>query len=67
MKKHSLSLAALEGRLMTPANGVRLSSLPKIVYEFHKFPAKNPGLLHLDHFLTVNTASGFLVINIWYS
>jgi hypothetical protein len=32
---------------------VRLSSLPKIVYEFHKFPAKNPGLLDLDHFISV--------------
>jgi hypothetical protein len=40
MKKAALSLAATEGRLMIPANSVRLSSLPKIVYEFHKFPAK---------------------------
>jgi hypothetical protein len=62
MKKAALSLAAMEGRLVIPANSVRLSSLPKIVYEFHKFPAKNPGLLDLDHFLTVNTASGSLPI-----
>jgi hypothetical protein len=58
MKKAALSLAAIEGRLVIPANSVRLSSLPKIVYEFHKFPAKYPGLLDLDNFLTVNTASG---------
>ncbi len=59
MKKAALSLAAMEGRLVIPANSVRLSSLPKIVYEFHKFPANNPGLLDLDHFLTVNTASDY--------
>jgi hypothetical protein len=58
MKKAALSLAAMEGRLVIPANSLRLSSLLKIVYEFHKFPAKTPGLLDLDHFLTVNTASG---------
>jgi hypothetical protein len=51
MKKAALSLAAMEGRLVIPANSVRLSLLPKIVYEFHKFPAKNPGLLDLDHFI----------------
>ncbi len=56
MKKAALSLAAMEGRLVIPANSVRLSSLPKIVYEFHKFP----GLLDLDHFLIVNTASAYL-------
>jgi hypothetical protein len=56
MKKAALSLAAMEGRLVIPANSVRLSSLPKIVCDFHKFPAKNPGLLDLDHFLTMNTA-----------
>ncbi len=49
---------------MISAKSVRLSSLPKIVYEFHKFPAKNPGLLDLDHFLTVNTASA-VKINIF--
>jgi hypothetical protein len=43
MKKAALSLAAMEGRLVIPANSVRLSLLPKIVYEFHKFPEKNPG------------------------
>jgi hypothetical protein len=53
MKKAALSLAAMEGRLVIPANSVRLSSLPKIVYEFHKFPAKNPGLLDLDHFILI--------------
>jgi hypothetical protein len=53
MKKPALSLAAMEGRLMIPANSVRLSSLPKIVYEFYKFPAKNPGLLDLDHFTSI--------------
>jgi hypothetical protein len=41
MKKAALSLAAMEGTLVIPANSVRLSSLLKIVYEFHKFPAKN--------------------------
>jgi hypothetical protein len=41
------------GRLVIPANSVRLSSLPKIVYEFHKFPAKNPGLLDLDNFISI--------------
>jgi hypothetical protein len=30
----------MEDRLMIPANSVRLSLLPKINYEFHKFPAK---------------------------
>jgi hypothetical protein len=53
MKKAALSLAAMEGRLMIPANSVRLSSLPKIVYEFHKFQAKNPGLLDLSHFISI--------------
>jgi hypothetical protein len=53
MKKAALSSAAMEGRLVIPANSVRLSSLQKIVYEFHKFPAKNPGLLDLDHFISV--------------
>jgi hypothetical protein len=53
MKKAALSLAAMEGRLVIPANRVRLSSLPKIVYEFHKFPAKNPGSLDLDHFISI--------------
>jgi hypothetical protein len=53
MKKAALSLAAMEGRLMIPANSVRLSSLPKIVYEFHKFPARNLGLLDLDHFISI--------------
>jgi hypothetical protein len=52
MKKAALSLAAMEGKLMIPANSVRLSSLPKIVYEFHKCPAKNPGLLDHDHFIS---------------
>jgi hypothetical protein len=51
--KPALSLAAVEGRLMIPANSVRLSSLPKIVYEFHKFPVKNPGLLDLDYFISI--------------
>jgi hypothetical protein len=60
MKKAVLSLAAMEGRVVIPANSVRRSSLPKIVYEFHKFPAKNPGLLDIDHFITVNTASGIM-------
>ncbi len=40
-------------RLVIPANSVRLSSLLKIVYEFHKFPVKNPGLLDLDHFILI--------------
>jgi hypothetical protein len=53
MKKAALSLAAMEGRLVIPANSVRLSSLPKIVYEFQKCPAKNPGLLDLDHFILI--------------
>jgi hypothetical protein len=53
MKKPAILLVAMEGRLMIPANSVKLSSLPKIVYEFHKFPAKNPGLLDLDHFISV--------------
>jgi hypothetical protein len=53
MKKAALSLAAMEGRPVIPANSVRLSSLPKIVYEFHKFPTKNPGLLDLDHFISI--------------
>jgi hypothetical protein len=53
MKKTALSLAAMEGRLVIPANSVRLSSLPKNVYEFHTFPAKNPGLLDLDHFISI--------------
>ncbi len=53
MKKPALSLATMEGRLMIPANSVRLSLLPKIVYEFHKFPAKTPGLLALDHFISI--------------
>jgi hypothetical protein len=53
MKKPALSLAAMEGKLMIPANSVRLSSWPKIVYEFHKFPAKNPGLLDLDYFISI--------------
>ncbi len=34
---------------MILANRVRFSSLPQIVYEFHKFTAKKPGLLHFDH------------------
>jgi hypothetical protein len=58
MKKGALSFAAMEGRPVRFQPIVRLSSLPKIAYEFHKFPAKNPGLLDLDHFLTVNTVSG---------
>jgi hypothetical protein len=41
---------------MILANSVRLSSLPKIVYEFHRFPAKNPGLLYLDHFISVSSS-----------
>jgi hypothetical protein len=53
MKKAALSLAVMEGRLVIPANSVRLSSLQKIVYEFHKFPAKNPELLDLDHFISI--------------
>jgi hypothetical protein len=53
MKKAALSLAGMEGRLVIQANSVRLSSLPKIVYEFHKFSAKNPGLLDLDHFISI--------------
>jgi hypothetical protein len=53
MKKPALSLAAMEGRLMIPANSVRVSSLPKIVYEFHKFPAKNHGSLDLDYFISI--------------
>jgi hypothetical protein len=53
MKKAALSLAAVEGRLVIPANSVRISLLPKIVYEFHKFPAKNPGLLDLDNFISI--------------
>jgi hypothetical protein len=52
MKQPALSLAAMEGRLMIPANSVRLSLLPKIVYESHKVPAKNPGLLDLDRFIS---------------
>jgi hypothetical protein len=36
MKKPALSLAAMKGRLISPANSVRLSSLLQIVYEFHK-------------------------------
>jgi hypothetical protein len=51
MKKPAVSLAAMEGRLLNSANSVGLSSLPQIVYEFRKFPAKNPGLLYLDHFI----------------
>jgi hypothetical protein len=38
---------------MIPANSVRLSSLPKIVYEFHKFSEKNPGLLDPDYFVLI--------------
>jgi hypothetical protein len=53
MKKPALSLATMEGRLMIPANSVRLSLLPKIVHEFHKFPAKKPGLLDLDHLILI--------------
>jgi hypothetical protein len=53
MKKPALSLATMEGRLIIPANSVRLSLLPKIVYEFHKFSAKTPGLLALDHFISI--------------
>jgi hypothetical protein len=53
MKKPALSLAAMEGRLMIPANSVRQTLLPKIIHEFHKFPAKNPGLLDLDHFISI--------------
>jgi hypothetical protein len=51
----ALLLAAMKGRIRIPDNSVRLSSLPKFFYEFHKCPANNPGLLNLDHFLTVNT------------
>jgi hypothetical protein len=54
MEKPALSLAAMEGRLMIPANSVRLSSLPQIVDEFYKFLGKEPGLLFLDLFLAVN-------------
>jgi hypothetical protein len=53
MKKPALSLAAMEGRLMIPANSVILSSLPKIVFEFHKFQAKNLGLLDLNNFISI--------------
>jgi hypothetical protein len=51
------SLADMIDRLKSSAIGVRLSSLPQILHEFYKYPAKNPGLLYLDYFLTVNTAS----------
>ncbi len=40
-------------RLKSSPNSVRLSSLPQSVHEFHKFPAKNPGLLHLDHVISI--------------
>ncbi len=46
-------IGSMEGRLVIPANSVRLSSLPKIVYEFHQFPAKNLGFLDLFHFISI--------------
>ncbi len=59
MKKPALTLAAMEGRLMIPANSVGLSSLTQIVYEFTNFQQKAWITLfqpfHLDHFLAVNT------------
>jgi hypothetical protein len=63
MKKRALSLAAMDGRLMIPANSVRLSPLTQIVNEFPKFQQKAWITLfrpfHLDHFLAVNTISLF--------
>jgi hypothetical protein len=27
--------------------------IAETIYEFHKFPAKSPGLLYLDHFISI--------------
>jgi hypothetical protein len=53
MKKLALSSADMVGMFTIPANSVRLSLLPKIVYEFHKLPTKNPGLLDFNQFISI--------------
>jgi hypothetical protein len=53
VNKSTLSSADIGGRLMSSANLVRSSSQLQSYHEFHKFLAKKPGLLYLDHFLTV--------------
>jgi hypothetical protein len=57
LNESTLSLAAIGASLRVQPTDVRLSLLQNIVSKFPKYPAKNPGLLHLDHFLTVQTAS----------
>ncbi len=46
-------IGSVESRLKSSPNSVRLSSLPQSVHEFHKCPAKNPGLLYLDHIISI--------------
>ncbi len=62
MNKSTLYFAAIWGRLLSSANSVRLYSLLQIVHEFHKFPAKKPGLLYQDQVHPVNTASWLFVL-----
>jgi hypothetical protein len=46
-------IGSVGSRPKSSSNSFRFSSLTHSVHEFHKFTAKNPGLLYLNHFISI--------------